>query len=768
MIDKSKQIIDIFTKKLPNIFQKNDIRKNQVQMGLDVSDFLFNESKQIMFVEAPVGTGKSLGLLIPGSIYSNHKNKTIIYSTATINLQNQIFEKDSIILSKLGLIYEDEKIVAQGKGNYTCQSVFEDNKEYFSNEQISSIEKFFKSCKFGLFSELEKNYPDLNLTSKQKNALSMQNSQSCPPYKHCPSHEHRRSYNSFVNKLIITNHDQLIQSYINVQNIEIRKPIINYDDSILIIDEAHFFKEKYLSRTVDSFSLKELEKIYRVVPSKLKAKYKALTQSLKLIEKKLLKEGESKSNHNISQETLDILKQIHEILWKTLLKDASQKYSNPNITLTEKIHEQLKVLLSSTTRSWYQFDKTLFFQSVSLDFNKNFTKMICELSRYSKIIFMSGTLTTDEPIADLQRDWGLAKSRFLYKSYSSIFDFGKQSLIYVPKSLSHPSNPKHLSQIKAILPELLNSFSGGSLILCTSNSYMEEIHSYLVESKIFTQNILCQNKKGAKQIYDEFTKDTDSILVGSGAYFTGFSVEGPALNKLFLTKLPFPVKDDPYIDLISDGIEKKRYEKFILPSMLTQLEQGLGRLIRSQNDFGYITIFDYRIFKTPEIKRFLEKLGYRITQNIQEVYSFMNDLEENGVELKQVPFSETQLIIPRSHLTAKSKRLPIYSYGLLNTRKHSISTKQLKENDAINSRYLRGLNLWLDWFISTYKPKHIPFMIDREELTTPADFYQVATNLCYLVGIYDEILEKSFPFNSLFTSKEKEEFYNIKPTKRKK
>lgn len=65
--------------------------------------------------------------------------------------------------------------------------------------------------------------------------------------------------------------------------------------------------------------------------------------------------------------------------------------------------------------------------------------------------------------------------------------------------------------------------------------------------------------------------------------FTGFSIEGKSLNKLALTKLPFPVPDDPYIELLSKGMSKNdKYKKIVSPSMLVKLEQGLGRLIRSK------------------------------------------------------------------------------------------------------------------------------------------------------------------------------------------
>lgn len=46
-----------------------------------------------MFVDDPVGTGKS-GMLVPSAQYAKkEKKKRIVYATATINLQNQVSKR---------------------------------------------------------------------------------------------------------------------------------------------------------------------------------------------------------------------------------------------------------------------------------------------------------------------------------------------------------------------------------------------------------------------------------------------------------------------------------------------------------------------------------------------------------------------------------------------------------------------------------------------------------------------------------------------------
>ena len=58
----SEKIINIYEEKIGPAY-KSKPRISQVQMSLDIADFLYNKKakSKIMFVEAPVGTGKTLG-----------------------------------------------------------------------------------------------------------------------------------------------------------------------------------------------------------------------------------------------------------------------------------------------------------------------------------------------------------------------------------------------------------------------------------------------------------------------------------------------------------------------------------------------------------------------------------------------------------------------------------------------------------------------------------------------------------------------------------
>ncbi len=52
------------------------------------------------------------------------------------------------------------------------------------------------------------------------------------------------------------------------------------------------------------------------------------------------------------------------------------------------------------------------------------------------------------------------------------------------------------------------------------------------------------------------------MLVGSGSFFSGFSIAGTSLTSVIINKLPFPAFNDPIIELMSMGIKKEdRFKK---------------------------------------------------------------------------------------------------------------------------------------------------------------------------------------------------------------
>lgn len=103
-------------------FPGYEFREQQVEMVSAVTK-AFNE-QQHLIVEAGTGTGKSIGYLLPAAFWAQQNERCVVVSTNTINLQDQLVNKDLPQLKKL-LPFDVRATVLKGKRNYLCTRLFQ-------------------------------------------------------------------------------------------------------------------------------------------------------------------------------------------------------------------------------------------------------------------------------------------------------------------------------------------------------------------------------------------------------------------------------------------------------------------------------------------------------------------------------------------------------------------------------------------------------------------------------------------------------------------
>ncbi|MFW5741861.1 MAG: helicase C-terminal domain-containing protein [Spirochaetota bacterium] len=103
---------------LSDLFQNFEPRQSQVDMlRLVVNGF--NENR-IVAVEAGTGVGKSFAYLVPALAWADRNDERVVVSTATINLQQQLVEKDIPTVQRL-LGVDVPVMLVKGRGNYLCR-----------------------------------------------------------------------------------------------------------------------------------------------------------------------------------------------------------------------------------------------------------------------------------------------------------------------------------------------------------------------------------------------------------------------------------------------------------------------------------------------------------------------------------------------------------------------------------------------------------------------------------------------------------------------
>lgn len=590
-------------------------------MGLDIGNFLFNSIHQILFVEAPVGTGKSLGVLIPSLIYAQNKKVNITYATATRNLQEQIINQEVPRLEGMHLLRKETTILTMGKSNYACLQSFYHNKSKFNPpRRRDQIKKALLECKTGSRNELESHF-NINFSDDEWKLISLDKASNHCVLNKCSAHQYRKLFMQ-PHKITVTNHDQLIQSYLNVQ--ADKKPIIPINSGVIIIDEAHLFQDSYLSHVQSCMALNQFNAL-RGVSNHITRK---LLSNLNKYIKKITKNPYGKSNR------YDIPEQVRNDLLKLLIelqKGEEIKINNGHLSSSLESRNQeimdfiVKICTKDKYTSWISIDGIPQLNSIPNTFFKDIGVSINDLAKNNKIILLSGTLTTtDQPKEELTHHWTI--HRIDYKKYETPFQASKQVYLYIPKDLTVQNNPNYITDVSSTLRDLTSINNGGTLLLSNSLETLDKLKTKISHS-FNSRNVLYQGEKTTAKLTKTFKTDTSSILIGSGSFYSGFSIPGNALENVLIASLPFPVPNDPFIEL-----QKKTFNvsnddfDIILGMMLKRLEQGMGRLIRKKTDSGIICITDSRIYTKDYgkiIQNWLKKQNFQLHDSLQGIDNFI-------------------------------------------------------------------------------------------------------------------------------------------------
>ncbi|PLS03581.1 ATP-dependent DNA helicase DinG [Neobacillus cucumis] len=206
-------------------------------------DTVYNSLQQSRhtLIEAGTGVGKSLGYLIPLAYFSKHNNQPIIVSTHTIQLQEQLLNKEIPLLTKI-IPFEIKAVLLKGRNQYLnlekfLQTLLDENDNYDTTLTKMQILVWLTETETGDRDELNLSSGGLLYWNKIKEEPSVLFSKKCWQER---DFYQRAKRNAQSADIIITNHSLLLSD-------------IKGDGSILppsdyvVIDEGHHL-EKAASR----------------------------------------------------------------------------------------------------------------------------------------------------------------------------------------------------------------------------------------------------------------------------------------------------------------------------------------------------------------------------------------------------------------------------------------------------------------------------------------------------------------------------------------
>lgn len=164
-VDLVAQVEEIFSPTGILSRAKNfEFRPQQQEMAVAVAKALQNQEH--LAVEAGTGVGKSLAYLVPAILFAIGQKKKAVVSTHTINLQEQLTEKDLPMLAGvLGALPEPVKFhftMLKGRANYLCtrrlQKAMQQSGNLFTSSEAEELQRIYewsKETKDGSLSDFE-------------------------------------------------------------------------------------------------------------------------------------------------------------------------------------------------------------------------------------------------------------------------------------------------------------------------------------------------------------------------------------------------------------------------------------------------------------------------------------------------------------------------------------------------------------------------------------------------------------------------------------
>ncbi len=114
-----------------------------------------------------------------------------------------------------------------------------------------------------------------------------------------------------------------------------------------------------------------------------------------------------------------------------------------------------------------------------------------------------------------------------------------------------------------------------------------------------SHNLMVQGELPRHELIAAFCRTERSVLLATHSFWQGVDVRGAGLTCVIIDKLPFASPKEPLPSATMQAIDSAGGDGFLgylLPQAIITLNQGFGRLIRSETDQGLFILGDPRIF----------------------------------------------------------------------------------------------------------------------------------------------------------------------------
>jgi len=365
--------------RLGELFPGYKYRKAQEDLSLRVGQ-AFNNNIHAL-IQAPTGTGKTLGYMIPSALMAKQNQTQVLISTGTKTLQNQAVQKDIPQLHKiLGLNKSQLKVIRLvGSSNHLCELMYRNEKNdgllmqmetfedkfshaymesvFFNNQRVKDYNKIItrENIPYSMKRRLQ---PLKDLEEKVAVDYRACSGSKCPFSSTCTYVQGWRKAKEA--HLLIGNHALLLSWPRNME-----KP------PFIVIDEAHKMESEATGAFAQSIGNRELENIAKNLPQMIGPLYYLLANEdnpdeevPKRIRKEIQSQTQMLSDHVIPlmdsiEKYAKRLPNFTDIYWNEIKLLGRDKSSNAieasiynHLESLKFIFESINILLKPLIERW--------------------------------------------------------------------------------------------------------------------------------------------------------------------------------------------------------------------------------------------------------------------------------------------------------------------------------------------------------------------------------------------------------------------------------